>query len=202
MIQFHFEKFSDTCRRNSACIVTEVLELTNLYDVRKKDVDSYSGGMKQRFGIAQVLLNTPSLIIVDEPTAGLDPEERNRFLNVLRGIASNNVIIFSTHIVDDVKDLCNDMAIINCGRILKQTTPGQAIAELAGRIWSINIEGPDLQKMEEAHQVLSSGYTLDHSLKVRVYSEQKPGENFLPEEARLEDAYFLALRSDQSVNAG
>ena len=104
-------------------LVKEILEITNLYDVRKKYVDGYSGGMKQRFGIAQLLLNSPKLIIVDEPTAGLDPAERQRFLNVLREVGTNSTVIFSTHIVDDVKELCNEMAILNGGRILKHTRP-------------------------------------------------------------------------------
>jgi ABC-type multidrug transport system ATPase subunit len=116
-------------------IVKEVLEITNLYDVRRKNVAGYSGGMKQRFGIAQLLLNNPKLIIVDEPTAGLDPAERHRFLNVLREVGSNCTVIFSTHIVEDVKELCNEMAILNGGRILKHTTPQEATKELEKTIW-------------------------------------------------------------------
>lgn len=183
-------------------IVQEALEITNLYEARKKYVDGYSGGMKQRFGIAQLLLNNPRLIIVDEPTAGLDPAERNRFLNVLRGIASNNVIIFSTHIVDDVKDLCHEMVIINGGRILKQTTPAGAISELDGRIWSTNRDGAALPEIEQTSQVLSSAYNLNNSLNVRVYAESKPGEDFTPERPTLEDAYFRALKLDEMTASG
>ena len=113
-------------------IVKEVLELTNLYEVRKKSVSGYSGGMKQRFGIAQLLLNKPQLIIVDEPTAGLDPAERNRFLNVLRAVGASNTVIFSTHIVDDVKELCTDMAIMNGGKILQHQRPSEAVNALNG----------------------------------------------------------------------
>ena len=116
-------------------LVKEVLEITNLYEVRKKYVAGYSGGMKQRFGIAQLLLNNPKLIIVDEPTAGLDPAERNRFLNVLREVGTNCTVIFSTHIVEDVKELCNEMAILNGGRILKHTTPQEATKEIEGKMW-------------------------------------------------------------------
>jgi ABC-type multidrug transport system ATPase subunit len=128
--------------------VQEVLELTNLYDVRKKHVAGYSGGMKQRFGIAQLMLNNPQLIIVDEPTAGLDPAERNRFLNVLRELARTATIIFSTHIVDDVKDLCKEMAIMNGGRILQHTTPAQATKELTGKIWAIDVLREELDFIE------------------------------------------------------
>ena len=111
-------------------IVASALELTNLYDVRFKEVAGYSGGMKQRFGIAQLLLNKPKLIIVDEPTAGLDPAERQRFLNVLREIGTDNIVIFSTHIVDDVKELCTDMAIMNGGEILLHNTPKKAVSSI------------------------------------------------------------------------
>ncbi|MEZ7944568.1 MAG: ABC transporter ATP-binding protein, partial [Flavobacteriaceae bacterium] len=129
---------SNKLERNE--IVKKVLEITNLYDVRRKHVAGYSGGMKQRFGIAQLLLNSPKLIIVDEPTAGLDPAERHRFLNVLREVGTNCTVIFSTHIVEDVKELCNEMAILNGGRILKHTTPIDATKEIEGTIWQKTIE--------------------------------------------------------------
>ncbi|RZK01498.1 MAG: ABC transporter ATP-binding protein, partial [Flavobacterium sp.] len=116
-------------------IIKEVLEVTNLWDVRHKSVSGYSGGMKQRFGIAQLLLNNPKLIIVDEPTAGLDPAERHRFLNVLREIGTNHTVIFSTHIVDDVKELCHELAILNGGQILYRGTPNDAEKELEGKMW-------------------------------------------------------------------
>ena len=126
-------------------IVASALELTNLYDVRFKEVAGYSGGMKQRFGIAQLLLNKPKLIIVDEPTAGLDPAERQRFLNVLREIGTDNIVIFSTHIVDDVKELCTDMAIMDKGEILLQSTPKEAINEIKGNIWGCDIPREELE---------------------------------------------------------
>ncbi|MFK8005863.1 MAG: ABC transporter ATP-binding protein [Saprospiraceae bacterium] len=177
-------------------IIKEVLEITNLYEVRKKSVSGYSGGMKQRFGIAQLLLNQPQLIIVDEPTAGLDPAERNRFLNILREIGTHNTVIFSTHIVDDVKELCNEMAIMNGGRVLKQTTPKDATNEIQGEIWTKKIARGELEKMESKHQVLSSNYNQDHSLNIRVHALEQPEEGFVLAIPELEDVYFLALQSD------
>ena len=120
-------------RKDRTAIVDKVLELTNLLDVRKKYVSGYSGGMKQRFGIAQLLLNNPKLIIVDEPTAGLDPAERTRFLNVLRDVGIDNTVLFSTHLVDDVEDLCNDLAILDKGRLLAHHTPQASLKKLEGR---------------------------------------------------------------------
>ncbi len=182
-------------------LVKEVLEITNLYDVRKKNVAGYSGGMKQRFGIAQLLLNNPKLIIVDEPTAGLDPAERHRFLNVLREVGTNSTVIFSTHIVEDVKELCNEMAILDGGRILKHTTPMEATAELEGKIWTKIIERDDLEGMEAAYNVLSSNYNQDNSLNIRVHADSKPGEGFEQAEAQLDDVYFIALKQDEPAMA-
>ncbi|MEM6516687.1 MAG: ABC transporter ATP-binding protein [Bacteroidota bacterium] len=182
-----------------AAIVKEVLEITNLYDVRKKNVAGYSGGMKQRFGIAQLLLNNPKLIIVDEPTAGLDPAERHRFLNVLREVGTNCTVIFSTHIVEDVKELCNDMAILNGGRILKQATPSEARKELQGQIWTKIIDRDDLESHEAKHNVLSSNYNEDNSLNIRVFSPEKPGDDFSAAEPQLDDVYFITLRADEPV---
>lgn len=177
-------------------MIKEVLEITNLYEVRKKSVSGYSGGMKQRFGIAQLLLNKPQLIIVDEPTAGLDPAERSRFLNILREIGTHNTVIFSTHIVEDVKELCNEMAIMNGGRVLKQTTPVVATNEIKGQIWTKKIARADLGKVEMQYQVLSSNYNQDHSLNIRVHALEQPAADFISTEPQLEDVYFLALRSD------
>ncbi|MBU2929963.1 ABC transporter ATP-binding protein [Winogradskyella psychrotolerans] len=182
-------------------IVKEVLDITNLYDVRKKHVAGYSGGMKQRFGIAQLLLNNPKLIIVDEPTAGLDPAERHRFLNVLREVGTNCTVIFSTHIVEDVKELCNDMAILNGGRILKQATPSQARAELQGRIWTKVIDRDDLEAHEAQYNLLSSNYNEDNSLNIRVFSDNQPNEDFKSVEPQLDDVYFIALKQDEPVSA-
>ncbi len=176
-------------------LIQYVLEITNLYDVRKKHVSSYSGGMKQRFGIAQLLLNNPQLIIVDEPTAGLDPAERNRFLNVLREIASSNIIIFSTHIVEDIKDLCNELAIMNKGKALKQVRIKEATKELEGKVWLRNIERENLEAMEQKYQVISSKYNADNSLRIRVFADAQPDETFSLGEASLEDLYFYTLHA-------
>lgn len=176
-------------------IVEEVLHLTNLFEVRKKYVSGYSGGMKQRFGIAQLLLNNPKLIIVDEPTAGLDPEERNRFLNVLREIGTNNIVIFSTHIVDDVKELCTNLAIMNDGKILKKTTPTESIKEVENKVWVLKTAPNELEKIENEHKVLSSSFNEDNSINIRVFAETKPNENFEEATPNLEDVYFVALKS-------
>ena len=182
-------------------LVKEVLDITNLYDMRKKYVAGYSGGMKQRFGIAQLLLNNPKLIIVDEPTAGLDPAERHRFLNVLREVGTNCTVIFSTHIVEDVKELCNDMAILNGGRILKQATPSEARKELIGRIWTKVVDRDDLEAHEAQYNLLSSNYNEDNSLNIRVFSDEQPSEDFKAVEPQLDDVYFIALKQDEPVSA-
>jgi ABC-type multidrug transport system ATPase subunit len=178
-------------------IVKSVLEVTNLYEVRTKNVSGYSGGMKQRFGIAQLLLNNPKLIIVDEPTAGLDPAERHRFLNVLREIGTNHTVIFSTHIVDDVKELCHEMAILNGGKILNQSTPKAATEALNGQIWTKVVERESLEQYEKEFNVISSNYNQDNTLNIRVFSVEKPSESFVEAAPQLEDVYFVALKSDQ-----
>ncbi len=176
-------------------IIKEVLEITNLYNVRKKNVSGYSGGMKQRFGIAQLLLNNPKLIIVDEPTAGLDPAERHRFLNVLREIGTNHIVIFSTHIVDDVRELCNNIAILNGGKILYKGTPSEAESNLVGKIWMRIIERNELDEYREKYNIISSNFNPDNTLNIRVYSEQQPHETFVLAKPQLEDVYFVALKS-------
>ena len=178
-------------------LVKEVLEITNLYEVRKKHVAGYSGGMKQRFGIAQLLLNNPKLIIVDEPTAGLDPAERHRFLNVLREVGTNCTVIFSTHIVDDVKELCNELVIVNGGRILKHTTPTTCTKEVEGEIWTKIIERDQLETMEAQYNVLSSNYNQDNTLNIRVHATEKPAEDFKEATPQLDDVYFIALKEDE-----
>jgi ABC-type multidrug transport system ATPase subunit len=178
-------------------IVKEVLEITNLYEVRHKHVAGYSGGMKQRFGIAQLLLNNPKLIIVDEPTAGLDPAERHRFLNVLREVGTNCTVIFSTHIVEDVKELCNEMAILNGGKILNHTTPQNATKELEGKIWTKIIDRENLEQEEKMHSILSSNYNQDNTLNIRVHAAEKPSEEFVPSLPQLDDVYFIALKQDE-----
>jgi len=178
-------------------LVTEVMEITNLTDSRKKYVSEYSGGMKQRFGIAQLLLNSPKLIVVDEPTAGLDPAERHRFLNILREIGTNSTVIFSTHIVDDVKELCTEMAILNGGRILTHTTPQKATEDISEQIWIKVIERNELESMELSFNVLSSNYNQDNSLTIRVHALAQPNEDFTKAEPELDDVYFIALKQDE-----
>ena len=182
-------------------LIEKLLEITNLTDVRKKNVSGYSGGMKQRFGIAQLLLNNPQLIIVDEPTAGLDPAERHRFLNVLREVGTNSTVIFSTHIVDDVKELCNDMAILNGGRILRHVKPLDSTNELKNKIWTKSVLRDDLENAENEFNVLSSNYNIDNSLTIRVFSEKKPGSDFKKSDPQLDDVYFIALKEDQNSNS-
>jgi ABC-type multidrug transport system ATPase subunit len=182
-------------------LIKELLEITNLYQVRHKHVAGYSGGMKQRFGIAQLLLNNPKLIIVDEPTAGLDPAERHRFLNVLREVGNNCTVIFSTHIVEDVKELCNEMAILNGGRILKHTTPLEATKEIEGQIWKKVIDRDDLESNEKLYAILSSNYNQDNTLNIRVFSPIKPAEDFVQVAPQLDDVYFIALKQDEPAIA-
>jgi ABC-type multidrug transport system ATPase subunit len=180
-------------------IVEKALEVTNLTDVRHKHVAGYSGGMKQRFGIAQLLLNDPKLIIVDEPTAGLDPAERHRFLNVLREIGTNHIVIFSTHIVDDVKELCTDMAILNGGKILAHATPKELVAGLQGKIWTTVAKREEIESLQQQYNVISSSFDENNDLRVRVYADMSPGEQFTPGQASLEDVYFTTLSSDELI---
>ncbi len=182
-------------------LIDELLGITNLTDVKKKYVSGYSGGMKQRFGIAQLLLNNPQLIIVDEPTAGLDPAERQRFLNVLREVGTNSTVIFSTHIVDDVKELCNDMAILNGGRILKHIKPQDSTKEIKNKIWTKSVSRENLEDAEKEFNILSSNYNIDNSLTIRVFSEKNPGKEFKKADPQLDDVYFIALKEDQNNNS-
>jgi len=186
-----------TSKNERKKMVDYVLEITNLSSVKSKSVSGYSGGMKQRFGIAQLLLNKPRLIIVDEPTAGLDPAERHRFLNILREIGTEHTVIFSTHIVDDVRELCNNIAIMNGGRILYQGTPEEARKSLEGKIWMRIIERSDLDEFSQKFDIISSNFNPDNTLNIRVFSEENPHESFVPATPQLEDVYFVTLKSDQ-----
>ena len=172
--------------------VDALLHQVNLWDVRKKALAGFSGGMRQRFGIAQALIGQPSLIIVDEPTAGLDPEERNRFLNLLAEIGENVVVILSTHIVEDVADLCPNMAIIASGRIVKSGAPLALIESMAGRVWRRTIAKGELDAYRRDHEVIATrlfgGRTVIH-----VLADAKPGDGFEPVEGGLEDVYFSTL---------
>jgi ABC-type multidrug transport system ATPase subunit len=176
-------------------MIDAILNQTNLWDARKKALSTYSGGMKQRFGIAQALLANPKLIIVDEPTAGLDPAERNRFLNLLSSIGSNVTVILSTHIVEDVRELCPRMAIISNGELLLEGSPSEALESLRGRIWSktVSTDG-ELRTLESSFNVISM-HLIAGQHEVRVYSESAPGDGFRPAESSLEDVYFLNLAS-------
>ena len=175
--------------------VDALLHQTNLYDVRKKSIDTFSGGMKQRFGIAQALIGEPKLIIVDEPTAGLDPSERNRFHNLLAEIGENVVVILSTHIVDDVSDLCANMAIMGEGEILLTGTPSDVLDKLRNKLWRTKIKRGEIATYRDQHQVilshLSAGQTIIH-----VLSDDSPGQEFEPIDADLEDVYFSTLLSN------
>jgi len=176
--------------------VKEMLERVNLWENRKKKLKTFSGGMKQRFGIAQALIGNPKLIIVDEPTAGLDPAERNRFHNLLSEVAEDVIIIFSTHIVEDVKDICDSMAIINKGKILANGIPGILISEIEDRIWEKAIEKSELEKYEKDFKVISS--QLKGGKKViRIYSGNQPRNDFQLVKSTLEDVYFKKLYEDE-----
>jgi ABC-type multidrug transport system ATPase subunit len=174
-------------------MVDALLKQTNLWDARKKALHTYSGGMKQRFGIAQALIANPKLIIVDEPTAGLDPAERNRFLNLLSSIASNVTVILSTHIVEDVRELCARMAIISNGEVLLEGAPAESLDALKGRVWSKVVRSDaELLELEKSLQVIST-HLLGGLHEVRVFATASPGEGFKSVESGLEDVYFLNL---------
>jgi len=174
--------------------VHSLLELTNLYDVRNKAVSTFSGGMKQRFGIAQALLGAPSLIIVDEPTAGLDPEERNRFHNLLSEIGENAVVILSTHIVEDVSDVCPRMAVLAGGRIVLEGEPATLIEELRGRLWRRTVPKKAVEGVRASHDVIATRLFAGQT-QVHVLAAERPEPGFEPAEPDLEDVYFSVLSS-------
>jgi ABC-2 type transport system ATP-binding protein len=174
--------------------VEALLAQVNLWDVRHKALAGFSGGMRQRFGIAQALLGEPQLIIVDEPTAGLDPEERNRFLNLLAEIGENVVVILSTHIVEDVADLCPAMAIISGGRIIRQGGPAELVRSLKGHIWRKAIAKAELADHRARYEVISERLFAGRTV-IHVLSDADPGDGFEPVEGGLEDLYFSTLSS-------
>ena len=178
--------------------VKALLQKTNLYDARKKNLGGYSGGMKQRFGIAQALLANPRLIIVDEPTAGLDPAERNRFLNLLSELGENTIVILSTHIVDDVKELCYDMAIFNLGQVLYHGSPQKALGAIVGKIWEKRVPKADLETLRTSHTVISEKL-VGGTPVVHVLADTHPGEGFEPVEGDLEDVYFSYIFGSAAV---
>jgi len=171
-----------------------MLKRCNLYDDRKKALTGFSGGMRQRFGIAQALIGNPQLLIVDEPTAGLDPGERNRFYNLLAEIGEQVIVILSTHIVEDVTDLCTKMAIIHKGQVLYQGHPQDAIAQLNGRIWRCSIAKAELADYERHYQVVSSRLVAGRPF-LHVYSPAPLSEGFAPGTPNLEDFFFTKIRS-------
>jgi ABC-2 type transport system ATP-binding protein len=180
-------------------VVEALLHQVNLWDVRKKAVAGYSGGMRQRFGIAQALIGSPRLIIVDEPTAGLDPEERQRFNNLLAEIGESVVVILSTHIVDDVTDLCSNMAIMVGGRIVQSGAPQQLRAALQGRIWRSVVDKSHIAEVRQRHEVISTRLHGGRH-EVRVICAAAPGAGFEPAEATLEDLYFATLSAQRQAS--
>jgi ABC-type multidrug transport system ATPase subunit len=175
-------------------LVGSLLQQVNLYEVRKKTVGGYSGGMKQRLGIAIALAGSPKLLIVDEPTAGLDPTERNRFLNLLADIGEDVVVILSTHIVEDVRELCSNMAIINKGEVVVTGEPERILEEVRGRIWRRTIPRQQVADYRARHQVISSKMSAGSTV-LHVYAESDPGDGFAQVEPDLEDVYFHRLAS-------
>lgn len=179
-------------RKERKEIIYALLHKVNLYEVRKQKLGEFSGGMKQRFGIAQALLNNPKLLIVDEPTAGLDPVERNRFYNLLSEVGEYTIVILSTHIVDDVKELCPRMAIINKGKVIVQGNPIQIIETLQGRLYEKTIHKNELEQYKKEYQVISDRLYLGKQL-VHVVSDTHPGSSFKAIEANLEDVYMSQI---------
>lgn len=183
-----------TGRRVRHELVDAMLAKVNLYQFRRKAVSSFSGGMKQRFGIAQALLGNPKLLVVDEPTAGLDPTERNRFYNLLAEIGENVIVILSTHIVQDVKELCSQMAIIDQGRVVFAGTPQSAESELNGQVWRISVPKSELESLRSQYRVISTKLVAGRPV-VHVLSQNSPGEPFEPVEPDLEDVFFSRVQS-------
>ena len=197
----HFAVLKGVIERARREVVESLLRRTNLWDVRKQRVGTFSGGMQQRLGVAIALLGHPKLIIVDEPTAGLDPEERVRFLNLLSEIGEDSVVILSTHIVEDVEELCNRLAIIDRGEILLEAEPMRAMQELRGRIWRRTVSRDELPALERTLQVISTklaaGRTVAH-----VYADSSPGAEFEAVEPDMKDVYFSVMARRPSTRDG
>lgn len=181
-----------TSKKERQEIVKALLLKTNLYDVRKQNLGGFSGGMKQRFGIAQALLNNPKLLIVDEPTAGLDPVERNRFYNLLSELGENTVVILSTHIVDDVKELCTNMAIINKGKVLLKGNPLELITQLEDKVYQKTIKKNELERYKNQYHVISEKFFQGKPI-IHIISDVPPRNDFIPIRADLEHVYFSQI---------
>ena len=182
-------------------VVDALLRQTNLWEVRKQKLGGYSGGMRQRFGVAVALIGNPRLLIVDEPTAGLDPAERVRFLNLLSELGESSVVLLSTHIVEDVSELCTRMAIIDQGEILLEAEPLRAVDELRGRIWRRIIPKSELSAVERRYRVISTKLLAGQTV-VQVHSATSPGSEFESAEPDLEDVYFCAMAGHIGRRAG
>jgi len=179
-------------RKERKELVEALMARVNLYQLRKKALASFSGGMRQRFGVAQALIGNPQLLIVDEPTAGLDPAERNRFYNLLSEIGENVIVILSTHIVQDVMELCTNMAIIHEGKVLFAGSPDTAVDELGGHIWQKFINKVEMKEYEERYRVISSKLIAGRPL-IHIFSAAHPGDGFEPVPADLEDVFFTRI---------
>ncbi len=175
-------------------LVGYLLQKVNLYEQRAKSVKGFSGGMKQRVGIAQALIGNPQLIIVDEPTAGLDPGERNRFHNLLADVGQEVIIILSTHIVDDVRELCSNMAIMNLGQIVYKGTPNNVLQELKGQVWQKSIARNEVEEYQKNFKVISDKMVAGNPL-IHILSESNPGEGFESVEPNLEDVFFTKINN-------
>jgi len=181
-------------------LVDALLQQVNLHSVRKKALAGFSGGMRQRFGIAQALIGDPKLLIVDEPTAGLDPEERVRFHNLLSEIGEDRVVILSTHIVEDVADLCPRMAILANGQIVREGAPHDLMAELEGKVWRKAIDRAELEGCREQHRVISTHLRAGRTV-VHVVGDSNPGDGFEPHAPNLEDVYFASLHGNAQTTS-
>ena len=181
-----------TKKKERKNLVTALLHKVNLHEVRKRDLGGFSGGMKQRFGIAQALLNNPKLLIVDEPTAGLDPKERNRFYNLLSEIAKETIVIFSTHIVDDIKELCPNMAIINKGKVVLKGKPLELISQLNGKVYQKSVKSEEIESYKKLYRVINEKLFLGKPV-IQIVSDEDPKNGFVPVEASLEDVYFSQI---------
>jgi len=179
-------------------LVNYLLQKVNLYEKRNKSVKGFSGGMKQRVGIAQALIGNPQLIIVDEPTAGLDPGERNRFHNLLADVAQDVIILLSTHIVDDVKELCSNFAVMNHGEIVYHGSPDNAISQIKGKVWQKQIERDELSSYKEKFEVISDKMIAGKPI-IHVYSDSNPNEGFSSVQPNLEDLFFTKTKLDLST---